>query len=358
MSYRRVVITEHGGPNVLKVVEEANLPEPGRGEVRVRVEATGANFSDVMVRKGMYPGTGKPPFSPGYDMVGLVDALGEGVTAPAVGQRVADLTRTGAYAEYLCLTAERLVPVPGDLDPAEVVALVLSYVTAYQMLHRLARVAEGSRILVHGAAGAVGTALLQLGALAGLEMYGCDSHDKLHLVEACGATPIDYRGEDFVARINTDTDDGVDAVFDPIGGEHLTRSWKTLRRGGTLVGFGFYDAVLDYRGGRAIPVDLLQLWLWRVLPNGRSAHLYSIERWRRQHPEWFRTDLGELFRLLAEGRIRPAIEKRMPLVEALHAHELLEQGDIQGRIILVADDRWRGDLSLTFGGPVPKQSHT
>ena len=179
MSYKRVIITGFGGPEVLKVVEESELPNPKSGEVRVKVLATSAAFTDVMIRKGKYPDVKeKPPFSLGYDMVGIVDQIGEGATRFKVGQRVADLTIIGAYSEYLCVPESRLTPVPDNLDPAEAVSLILSYVTAYQMLHRISKVKGSQRILVHGAGGAVGTAMLQLGKLLDLEMYGTASKSK------------------------------------------------------------------------------------------------------------------------------------------------------------------------------------
>jgi len=191
VSYKRVVITKFGGPEVLQVVEEPSLPEPGPGEVRVRVLATSASFTDTMIRKGKYPGVRqKPPFSPGYDMVGIVDKLGAGVKSPRLGWRVADLCVTGAYSEYICRPAELLVPVLQGLGTPEAVSLVLTYITAYQMLRRTAHVQTGERILVHGAAGAVGTALLQLGSAFGLEMVGTASSGKQELVESLGAVPI------------------------------------------------------------------------------------------------------------------------------------------------------------------------
>lgn len=275
MSYKHVIITKFGGPEVLKVVEETALPEPKHGEVRVKVLVTSAAFTDVMIRKGKYPDVKeKPPFSPGYDMVGVVDKLGEGVTRFKVGQRVADLTIIGAYSEYICRPESRLTPVPDGLDPAEAVSLILSYVTAYQMLHRVAKVKRGQRILVHGAGGAVGTAMLQLGKLLDLEMYGTASQSKHELVASLGATPIDYKGEDFVERIRSLTGDGVDAAFDPIGGESLKRSFSVLRRGGMLVAYGFYNTVMG-KGG-SIPLDFIRLKLWNIMPNGRSTTFYSI----------------------------------------------------------------------------------
>jgi len=333
MGYKRVVITEFGGPEVLKMIEETKLPEPKSGEVRVKVLVTGAAFTDVMIRKGKYPDVKeKPPFSPGYDMVGVVDKLGEGVTRFKVGQQVADLTVIGAYSEYLCLPESRLTPVPEGLNPAESVSLVLSYVTAYQMLHRVAKVKRGQRILIHGAGGAVGTAMLQLGKLLDLEMYGTASKSKHELVKRLGATPIDYKGEDFVERIRSLTGDGVDAAFDPIGGDNFKRSFSALRRGGKLVAYGFYNAVLG-KGG-SIPLDFMRLQLWKFWPNGRSTAFYSIGPLRQKQADWFSEDLTKLFDLLAQNKIKPIIAARMPLAEAKRAHELIEQAEVQGKIVL------------------------
>ena len=337
MSYKRVIITRFGGPEVLQIVDEPELPEPGPGEVRVKVLATSASFTDVMIRSGKYPDVKeKPPFSPGCDMVGVVDKLGEGVTRFQTGQQVADLTVIGSYSEYLCLSESRLTPVPDGLDPAEAVSLLLSYVTAYQMLHRVAKVERGQRILVHGAGGAVGTALVQLGKLLDLEIYGTASPSKHELVRQHGATPIDYRGEDFVECLRRLTGDGVDAAFDPIGGDNLRRSLSVLRRGGTLVAFGFYNAVLG-KGG-SIPLDFIRLTLWNILPNGRSAMFYSIGAWRQKHPDWFCEDLTKLFDLLSQRKVKPVIAMRMPLTEARRAHELIERAEVAGKIILAVQE--------------------
>jgi NADPH:quinone reductase-like Zn-dependent oxidoreductase len=334
MSYRRVIITQFGGPEVLKVVEESTLPEPKPGEVRIKGIVTSAAFTDVMIRKGQYPDVKeKPPFSPGYDVVGTVDKLGDGVTDFQVGQRVADLTVTGAYSEYICLPAHRLTVVPDGLDAAEAVSLLLSYMTAYQMLYRVAQVQRGQRILVHGAGGAVGTALLQLGKLLGLDLYGTASQAKHALISQLGAIPIDYRSEDVVERILSLTGDGVDAVFDPIGGSSFSRSFRMLRRGGTLVAYGFYNAVMG-KGGN-IPLDFLKLLLWNRLPNGRSAIFYSIAAMRQKHPEWFSEDLTYLFNALQQGQIKPVIADRMPLAEAKRAHERIEQAEVQGKMVLM-----------------------
>ena len=337
MGYKRVVITEFGGPDVLKMIEETKLPEPKSGEVRVKVLVTSAAFTDVLIRKGIYPDVKeKPPFSPGYDMVGVVDKLGEGVIHFKVGQRVADLTVIGAYSEYLCLPESRLTPVPEGLDPAEAVSLVLSYVTAYQMLHRIAKVKRGQRILIHGAGGAVGTAMLQLGKLLDLEMYGTISKSKLELVNRLGATPIDYTSEDFVEVIRRLTKDGVDAAFDAIGGDNFKRSFSVLRQGGKLVAYGFYNSAMG-KGG-SIPLDFMRLQLWNLWPNGRSTAFYSIGPLRHKHADWFSGDLSELFDLLAQNKIKPIIAARMPLAEARRAHELIEKAEVQGKIVLTVSE--------------------
>ena len=338
MSYKRVIVTEFGEPEVLKVVQETVLPEPGPGEVRVRVLVTSAGFTDTMVRKGVYfDPKDKPPFAPGCDLVGVVDKLGAGVTRMQVGQTVADLTVIGAYSEYICRPERSLVPVPDDLDPAEAVSLVLSYVTAYQMLHRSAKVQRGQSILIHGAGGAVGTALLQLGALLDLEMNGTASRSKHELVAGLGATPIDYRSEDFVVRTQEMTGEGVHAAFDAIGVDNFKRSFRALQQDGTLVAYGFYDNAMG-KGG-SVPLEFMRVKLWDILPNGRSTAFYSIGALRKRQPDWFHADLTELFNLLAQGKIKPVIAKRMPLVEAAQAHEMVERAAVQGRIVLMVGEQ-------------------
>src|SRR5678810_101472 len=171
----RIIVTHYGGPDALRVIEE-ECPEPKDGEVRVRVLAAGVSLPDVMAREGVHPETPPLPFTPGWDLVGVVDRLGNGVSGIEPGQIVAAMPIHGAYAEFVCLPQRELVPVPSGLDPAEAVSLVLNYVTAYQMMHRSAKVRRGQRVLIHGAAGGVGSALMQLGRVAGLELYGtCSS---------------------------------------------------------------------------------------------------------------------------------------------------------------------------------------
>jgi NADPH2:quinone reductase len=171
-------------------VVEAECPEPRDGEVRIRVLAAGVSLPDVMMREGIHPETPRLPFTPGWDLVGVVEGLGGGVSGIEPGQMVAALPIHGAYADYVCLPQSELVAVPAGLDPGEAVSLVLNYVTAYQMLHRCAKVRPGQRVLIHGAAGGVGSALLQLGGLAGLQMYGTSSSRGVSAVSDLGGIPI------------------------------------------------------------------------------------------------------------------------------------------------------------------------
>lgn len=332
MSYKKIIITKFGDPEVMQLVEESSLPEPKSGEVRVKVLKTSANFTDIMIRKGKYPDVkDKPPFSLGYDMIGVVDKLGKDVEEFQVGDRVADMTVIGAYSEYICLPAEKLTKLPDSIDESEAVTLILSYMTAYQMLHRIAKITEGKSILIHGAGGAVGIAILQLGKLLNLKIYGTASKSKHDLVKKHGGIPIDYRNEDFEKRIQELTDGGVDGVFDPIGGENFKKSFKSLKSGGKLVAFGFYNAVMG-KGG-SIPMDFMRIMLWNILPNRKSASFFSIGGLRKKHPEWFKKDLKVLFELLKKGDIKPEISNHFTLEKAKEVHEKIEEAELKGKII-------------------------
>jgi len=338
MKHRRVVVTRHGGPEVLQVIQE-DLPEPGPGEVRVKVQAAGVCAYDLMFRRsGRLPGTPRVPFTLGTDVVAIVDKLGDGVSDVRVGQAVAGATFSrnsfGGYAEFLCLSTSDLLPVPAGIDPAEAVCLTINYLTAHVMLHQVARIRSGERILVHGAAGGVGTAILELGRLAGLEMYGTASRHNHDLVSSLGATPIDYRSEDFVKRTRELTDGGVDVVFDPIGGaRQVWRSYRSLRKGGRLAWFGM--AATKKHGLRAIPYTLLTVFLLKLIPDRRKAPLSPDLS--KDNP-LYRKTLAELLNLLKTGDIKPIIAERIPLLAAARAHELLERGGHAGKVVLVTGD--------------------
>jgi NADPH2:quinone reductase len=331
MKYKRVVISRYGGPEVLQVMED-ELPEPRPGEVRVKILAAGVAWGDILKRNGFGIGSRRPPFTPGYDIVGVVDKLGKGVSSVEAGQMVAALPVFGGYAEFICLPASQLVQVPSGLDPAEAVCLVMNYVAAYQMLHRAAHVKPGERILIHSAAGGVGTALLELGKLSGLEIYGTASSGKHERVANLGGIPIDYRTEDFVGRVFALTGDGVDVVFDPIGGTHIRQSYRTLRKGGRLIVYGAHTVMQD--GMFKLVLGSILGTFLNLIPDKRTILNFNVTRPPYSSTEWCREDLSRVFDLLAQEKIKPIISERIPLVEAVRAHQLLETGSAIGKIVL------------------------
>jgi NADPH:quinone reductase len=267
--------------------DRGRCSRPGPCEVRVRVLAAGVSFTDAQLRAGTYLGVPKPPFTPGYDLVGVVEELGPGCSRLSEGDRIAAVTVWGADAEHVCVLEENAVEVPEDLDPAEVVSLVLTYMTAYQLLHRTAKVKSGESVLVHGAAGRVGTAVLELGALARVRLYGtCSARDRA-AVERFGAVAIDYQTEDFLARVRELPGKGVDVVLDGIGGVLSLRSFRALRPGGRLVVFG-HSATLSnghksWRGWIEWYAATVSVALWGLLSPRRRVSAYRIQKLREGH---------------------------------------------------------------------------
>jgi NADPH:quinone reductase len=349
---KRVLVDHFGGPEVLRVVEEDD-PRPGPGEVRVKVLAAGVSFTDAQLRAGTYiPGGPKPPFTPGYELVGVVEELGPDCSRLRVGDRIGALTVWGADAERVCLPEAGAVAVPEDLDPAEVLSLLFPYMTAYQALHRTAMAKSGERVLVHGAAGRVGTAALELGALAGLHLSGTASARDRAAVERLGAVAIDYQNEDFVARVREMTGDGVDVVLDSLGGPLSLRSFRALRPGGRLVVFGRYATLSHGRKNWPAVIEwyasIAALWLWAKLSPRRQVLPYQIQKFRDaaqerpgaaggepRDPERFREDFHALLEMLRRGEIHPVVAERLPLSDARRAHELLETSAEKGKLVLV-----------------------
>ena len=328
MKNHRIVVTKVGSPEVLRLLEE-DCPEPRAEEARVKVLAAGVSAYDVMVRSSRILPP-RPPFTPGVDVVGVVDKLGEGASGIEPGRRVAALLgfRNGGYAEYVCAPAADLVSVPSELDPAEAVCLIANYLTAHRVMYETAKLQEAERILVHGAAGGVGSAILELGRLANLEMIGTASPRNHDLVSSLGATPIDYRSENVVRRVRNLTGNGVDAAFDPIGGfRQLLRSYRSLRKGGRLVWFGV--AATKYAGIKIIPLSIATMLLLSIVPDGRVALFASDES------EHTRRVLPELLGLLGQGKLHPLIADRIPLAEARRAHEAIERGGYTGKFVLI-----------------------
>jgi len=288
---RVVRVSRFGDSDGLEVVD-APLPTAGRGEVRVRVLASSLNYTEVLIRRHLYPQTMRlrPPFVMGYDVVGAIDQIGDGVRDFQIGDRVADMTVVGSNADYRTLRAHDVARVPVSVDAAEAAALILSWTTAYQILHRSARVQRGQRVLVHGAAGAVGQALLVLGKLAGFTLWGTARGEHAALVRELGATPIDYQREDFTRVLPG----GFDVIVDGVGEDGYRRSYAALKRGGLLCAIGFSASVQARRGMLPILSEIARLYLWRLLPDRKRARFYSVNVMRARHPAWFKEDLERL----------------------------------------------------------------
>jgi NADPH:quinone reductase-like Zn-dependent oxidoreductase len=329
-----VQLRRFGGPDEIELVD-APLPTVGPGEVRVRMLASGIEYTDVTIRRHLYPQTAarRPPFVLGYDLVGEIDQLGEGVSGLQLGDRVADMTVLGSNAAYRTLRADDVTRVPAGVDAAEAATLILSWTTAYQLLHRSAAVQPGQRVLVHGAAGAVGQALLVLGSMAGLELWGAARGAHAALVRELGGTRIDYQREDFTRILAG----GFDVVFDGIGEEGYRRSFAALKPDGLLCAYGYSAGVQAERGMLTMLMWIARLYLWRWRPGDKRACFYSINAMRARHPAWFREDLERLFELLATHNIRPRVAERISFAEVAEAHRRLETGGLEGKLVLCAD---------------------
>jgi NADPH:quinone reductase-like Zn-dependent oxidoreductase len=341
MPWRHVRISRFGGPEVLQLVEESAIPEPGPGEVRIKVLAAGTGFTDTMIRRGRYPDfKGPVPFTPGYEIVGLIEKAGPGVVTPQEGETVADLCVVGGYAQYAIRPSRFLVVVPDGIDPAEAVCIPLAYLTAFQMLTRCRSLRARSTILVIGASGTVGTALLDLARHFGLKAIGTSSAANLAVIERFGAAAIDYRAGDFVTTVRqlTAGGAGVDIAFDAIGGAHFSRSFACLAPGGLLVGYGSQTMATGRESLIAAGLGLVRLKMWSALSflfNGRSAVFYSITARRSNHPEEFKADMATLFQLLLDGAIHPVVIERLPLAAASEVHARIDKGGLGGKIVLL-----------------------
>jgi NADPH:quinone reductase len=347
MTWQNISIAQFGGPEVMELTEQPTTPEPGPDEVRIMVLAAGTGFTDIFIRRGRYPDyKGPVPFTPGYDIVGIVDKVGPSVTSPQEGQMVADLCVVGGYTQYAIRPAQFLVPVPDGVDPAEAVCIPLAYLTAFQMLTRYRRLSPGATILAIGASGTVGTALLDLARHFGLKAIGTCSAANMAVVESFGATAIDYRDGDFVEAVRKLTARepnarkgraGVDAAFDAIGGAHFTRSFACLASGGLLVGYGSQTMADGREGLLSAGLGLARLKLWgafNFLFSGRRAVWYSITARRSKQPEEFKADMATLFGLLRDDAIHPVVIDRLPLATAREVHTRIEAGGLGGKIVL------------------------
>ncbi|MBK3627694.1 zinc-binding dehydrogenase [Streptomyces sp. MBT49] len=315
------------------------VPAPGPGQVLVRMEATGVSFAEQQMRRGRYYDQPPFPFVPGYDLVGTVLTTGEGVGRDLAGTRVAALVKTGGWASHVLVDAADVVPVPAGVDAAEAETLVVNGITAWQMLHRKARVHAGGTVVVHGANGGVGSVLVQLARAAGMRVIGTASARHHDALREQGVVPVDYRTGDLAARIRALVPGGADAVFDHVGGRGIVDSWRLLAPGGTLVSYGT-ASTRDDEGSKQWPVLKLlgRLWLWNALPNRRRAYFFNV--WagrafaRNRFRSRLRADLTQLFAALQRGDVTPRIAARLPLAQVAEALRLAESGTVAGKVVL------------------------
>ncbi|MFJ2809871.1 medium chain dehydrogenase/reductase family protein [Kitasatospora sp. NPDC087271] len=335
----QVVLPGIVAPEGLEIRHGA-VPRAGRGQVLIAMEASGVSFAEQQMRRGRYYDQPPFPFVPGYDLVGRVLATGEGVDPGLAGQRVAALMKVGGWASHVTVDADDAVPVPDGLTAAEAETVVVNGITAWQLLHRRARVRAGQRILVHGASGGVGSVLVQLARAAGVQVIGTASARHHDALRELGATPVDYRTEDVAARVRELAPGGVDAVFDHVGGRSVIDSWRLLAPGGTLVAYGS-ASTRDDTGSKQWPVlkILARTWFWNTLPNGRRAHFYNIWAGRALGRDRFRarlrSDLAQVFAAVARGDVTARIAARLPLARAAEALRLAESGTVSGKIVLI-----------------------
>jgi NADPH:quinone reductase-like Zn-dependent oxidoreductase len=337
---RAIWVTRAGGPDVLAVRETPD-PVPGPGEVRIRVRAAGLAFADVMARQGLYPDAPRPPCVVGYEVAGIVDALGAGVTTPPVGQPVLALSRFGGHADVVCVPAVQVLDLPDGLGFEEAAALPVNYLTAYHMLFRVAHVRAGERVLVHAAAGGIGIAVLQLcRTVENVAVFGTASAAKHDAVRAEGcAHPIDYRNVDYVREVRHLTrGEGVDVVLDPLGGQDWRKGLSLLRPTGRLVAYGFANLAAGER--RSLPRLARQLLGVPLLtPLGLMERNHTVSGVNLGHlwgeTAMLRTELDAVLELWRAGAIRPRIDTVFPFAQAADAHRRLIDRRNIGKVVLV-----------------------
>mmetsp|Transcript_17267 Transcript_17267/g.52523 ORF Transcript_17267/g.52523 Transcript_17267/m.52523 type:complete len:342 (-) Transcript_17267:206-1231(-) len=322
----RVVLEKYGGPEELKV-ETVPMPRPGPGEVRIKVLAASVQYTDTLIRRGLYPGAPKPPLVLGYDVVGDVEAIGEGVQSLKIGDRVADLTVTGSYAKHRLLKAEDCTPVSRELDPAQAAAVVLSGTTAYQMLHREAKLQPGERVLIVPAGGAVGRLCVELAVAHNAEVFAVarpHHHDRLR---ALGATPLE----------DVSNAEKIDVAIDGLGLDYFGPTFRTLGDGGRLVAFGFTD-IADTTFGLTTTLKIglvfTRLWWWNLWPNRRSTTFYNVANRRMSHPDHFKDDLASLFSKVSRLRSAAVQDRLSSLSDVPEAHRRIAQGQLHGKLVL------------------------
>ena len=341
---RAVVLTGHGGPEVLQVQERPD-PKAGPGEVRIAVKAAGINFADTMARVGLYPDAPKPPCVLGYEVAGEIESVGEGVSDHKRGDRVVAGTRFGGQASLVSVPAGQVLPLPDGLSFEQGAAIPVNYSTAYCGLEIMGGTNEGDRVLVHAAAGGVGTAAVQIARMKGAEVFGTASAGKHDAIRELGVShPIDYRTQDFEQEVMRITDgEGVDVVFDAQGPRSFRKSYRVLRPGGRLIMYGLAEA--SEGEGRSIPkligslarMPLATMPWWKslqVMNENKGVFGLNMLAWWDTEGDIERIT-GPLVEEIEQGDLQPVVAEAFPFDRAGDAHRFIAERKNIGKVVLV-----------------------
>ena len=331
---KRIVYTKRGGLEVIEIIDEKS-PEPGNNEVMIEVHRAGINFADLMMRQGLYGAAPDFPFTPGYEVSGVIRAIGSDVERHNVGDRVVALTGFGGYAEQVVVSEERAWTLPDNVSFDAAAAMPVTYLTAHHMLVHLGNFREGDSVLVHHAAGGVGTATAQIvKALKGGRIYGTASVEKADFVEEMGMIHIP-RGEDFVQRIKGESD-GVHHALDPVGGKHVMESYKALRNGGRLYVFGASSAV---KGPKRSLWTAIKMWRTtprfdpiRMMNSNKSVYGVHMGMWKDE--EIAREQMVALASMLEKGQIDPVIDSVYRFEDVAKAQQYIHNRGNRGKVLL------------------------
>jgi len=340
---RALVVRRYGPPNVFEL-QQLPDPQPKAGEALIRVKAIGVNFADLMQRMGIYPGSPKPPFVPGLEIAGVVEKIADGgkpIEGETLrpGDAVLAFPDFGAYAEWAAVPAAQVHRLPPGMRFEDGAAIPANYLTAYHAMFTMGNLQQGDRILIHGAAGGVGIAAVQLARTRGLVIFGTAGPAKQEYLRKIGVDhAIDYEKSDFVEVVRKYAPDGLDMVMDPIGGKSFARSFECLGPVGRLVVYGFSAAASS--DGKRSPLRAARAFLEtpRFSPlklMEKNAAVIGVNLGRvRARGSLLRKELEDIFRLYADGKIKPVISKTFALEQAAEAHQYVQDRKNIGKVLL------------------------
>ena len=334
---RRVEFTKAGSPSTIRVADMP-MPEPKSGQVRVKVAFAGINFADLLMRLGFYQPRPPYPFTPGYEVSGVIDSIGDNESEFTVGQRVVAAMSTGGQASHVVVDTQRVLPLPDEITLEDAAAIPVTYLTAHHMLHHLGHLDQDESVLSHGGAGGVGTAALQLCQWAGVsQVWATASGSKSEIIESYGGRAIDRHNQDFVSIIKKETDgQGVDHILDPIGGDNLTRSLSVLKEGGRLYTYGMSAVAPTSKR------SMLRSFLaWRKTPAfdplrlmTRNRGVFGVHMGTWKNEVVMLEQLQRVMEGVLSGALKPVIDTVFDVEDVAKAHQYLHDGKNIGKVLL------------------------